>query len=72
MHVHGGGPAVVRNDLEDIAEAGITFSDASQYFFPKGPQHHRYTQKLVSIYTNVELINSLSRCYTVLYKTPFF
>ena len=24
MHVHGGGPAVVRNDLEDIAEAGIS------------------------------------------------
>ena len=37
MHVHGGGPAVVRNDLEDIAEAGTTFSDAIQDFFSKGP-----------------------------------
>ena len=47
MHVHGGGPAVVRNDLEDIAEAGITIfeftscpvscSDAIQDFFSKGP-----------------------------------
>lgn len=46
MHVHGGGPAVVRNDLEDIAEAGITIfeftscpvscSDAIQDFFFQG------------------------------------